>query len=139
MARVTVEDCVGKIPNRFELILIAAQRARELAAGSKPVVERDNDKNPVVALREIAEDGVDLPRLREAIVRGLQKTAEQETPSEEVAEMMRQEQLLATQNAALGRGGDGMGEDVGDASEDGDDDEEDDDAADQTIDDEQAE
>ena len=65
MARVTVEDCVDKVPNRFELVMLAAHRAREIQSGSIPTVDRDNDKNPVVALREIAE------RFREAAQRGL--------------------------------------------------------------------
>ena len=106
MARVTVEDCVDKIPNRFELILIASQRARELAAGTKPTVERDNDKNPVVALREIAGGTVEFPRLREAIVRGMQKSSDGDEPDEEIAEVIRQEQLLADQAASLGQGDD---------------------------------
>ena len=117
MARVTVEDCVEKIPNRFELILIAAQRARELAAGAIPTVERDNDKNPVVALREIASETVELPRLRDAIVRGMQKIGDGDEPDEEVAEILHQEQLLANQAAALTEAGDG---DI--AEEDGEDD-----------------
>ena len=58
MARVTVEDCVDKVPNRFELVMLAAHRAREIAAGSPLTVDRDNDKNPVVALREIADKGL---------------------------------------------------------------------------------
>ena len=61
MARVTVEDCVEKLPNRFELVALAAQRAREISAGAPLLLDRDNDKNPVVALREIAEDKVELP------------------------------------------------------------------------------
>ena len=64
MARVTVEDCVDKVPNRFELVLLAAHRAREIAAGSPITVERDNDKNPVVALREIAEETQSAEALR---------------------------------------------------------------------------
>lgn len=73
MARVTVEDCVEKVPNRFDLVLLAAQRARSISAGAPETVERDNDKNPVVALREIAEETVVLDELREALVQGLQK------------------------------------------------------------------
>jgi DNA-directed RNA polymerase subunit omega len=73
MARVTVEDCVKLVPNRFDLVLMAAQRAKELASGAMLTVERDRDKNPVVALREIAEKTVPLENLREAIIKGMQK------------------------------------------------------------------
>ncbi len=62
MARVTVEDCVEKVPNRFELVLLAAQRARNLSRGEELTLDRDNDKNPVVALREIADETLDLGR-----------------------------------------------------------------------------
>jgi len=82
MARVTVEDCVVKVPNRFELVLLAGQRAREIAAGAPLSVERDDDKNPVVALREIAEDTVGLDHLRDSLVRGMQKHVEIDEPEE---------------------------------------------------------
>ena len=78
MARVTVEDCVLKVPNRFELVLLAAQRAKNIAAGSAPSVDRDNDKNTVIALREIAEDKVDLDDLRNTLVTGMQKNYKEE-------------------------------------------------------------
>ena len=70
MARLTVEDCVDRIPNRFELTLLAAQRARELAAGAALTVDRDNDKNPVIALREIADDTIDLEAIRRKLIYG---------------------------------------------------------------------
>jgi DNA-directed RNA polymerase subunit omega len=70
MARVTVEDCIEKVPNRFQLILLAAQRSREIAAGSSVTVERDNDKNPIVALREIADGTVNVDNLKTSLVRG---------------------------------------------------------------------
>ena len=73
MARVTVEDCVDKVPNRFDLVLLAAQRARDISVGAPETVDRDNDKNPVVALREIAEGTVSLDVLQESLVTGLQK------------------------------------------------------------------
>lgn len=73
MARVTVEDCVLKIPNRFQLVMMAAQRSRELSVGGELTVDRDNDKNPVVALREIADETVPLDELEEAVVEGLQR------------------------------------------------------------------
>jgi DNA-directed RNA polymerase subunit omega len=76
MARVTVEDCVVKVPNRFELVLLAAQRAREITSGAQLTLDRDDDKNPVVALREIADETVGLDHLRESVVRGMQKHVE---------------------------------------------------------------
>jgi DNA-directed RNA polymerase subunit omega len=83
MARVTVEDCVEKVPNRFELVLLAAQRAREISAGAERTVERDNDKNPVVALREIADSTVQLEEVNEALIRRYQKQAEKDEPEED--------------------------------------------------------
>jgi DNA-directed RNA polymerase subunit omega len=83
MARVTVEDCVLKIPNRFDLVLVAGQRARDVASGAALTIDRDNDKNPVVALREIADETVDLDELREALVQGLQKHVEIDEPEED--------------------------------------------------------
>jgi DNA-directed RNA polymerase subunit omega len=84
MARVTVEDCVVKVPNRFELVLIAAQRAREITAGAPLTLERDDDKNPVVALREIADETVGLDRLQDALIRGMQKHVEIDEPEETI-------------------------------------------------------
>ena len=82
MARVTVEDCVLKVPNRFELVLLAAQRAREITSGSPLSIDRDDDKNPVVALREIADETVGLEHLRTSVVRGMQKHVEIDEPEE---------------------------------------------------------
>lgn len=76
MARVTVEDCVEKVSNRFELVMLAAQRAREVSSGSPLTVDRDNDKNPVVALREIADSTVGLDDLQENLIRSLQRNNE---------------------------------------------------------------
>ncbi len=73
MARVTVEDCIVKVPNRFNLVMYASQRSRDISAGSAETVERDNDKNPVIALREIAEDTLTLDELQESLILGLQK------------------------------------------------------------------
>jgi len=73
MARVTVEDCVDKVPNRFDLVLLAAQRARAISGGAELTIERDRDKNPVVALREIAEETVRPRHLHENLVQSLQK------------------------------------------------------------------
>lgn len=86
MARVTVEDCVLKIPNRFELVMIAAQRARDISSGARLTIDRDNDKNPVVALREIADETVSLDHLKNSLIQGLQKHVEVDEPEEE--EMM---------------------------------------------------
>jgi DNA-directed RNA polymerase subunit omega len=82
MARVTVEDCVVKVPNRFELVLVAAQRAREITSGAPLSVDRDNDKNPVVALREIADDTIELDHLQDSLIRGMQKHVEMDEPEE---------------------------------------------------------
>lgn len=88
MARVTVEDCVLKVPNRFELVLLASQRARGISAGGKITVERDNDKNPVVALREIADETVSFEGLRNELVQGLQKHVEPDEPEEEEIDVL---------------------------------------------------
>jgi DNA-directed RNA polymerase subunit omega len=88
MARVTVEDCVLKVPNRFELVMMAAQRAREITAGASLTVERDNDKNPVVALREIADETLSLDTLRDTLVRGQQRHVEMDEAEEEIVELM---------------------------------------------------
>jgi DNA-directed RNA polymerase subunit omega len=82
MARVTVEDCVVKIPNRFELVLLAAQRAREITSGAPLSIDRDDDKNPVVALREIADETIVLDHLKMSVVRGMQKHVEIDEPEE---------------------------------------------------------
>jgi DNA-directed RNA polymerase subunit omega len=84
MARVTVEDCVDKIPNRFDLVLLAAQRARQISGGADLTLDRDRDKNPVVALREIAEQSIKPKHLEEALVAGLQKVQidDDDTPDE---------------------------------------------------------
>ena len=83
MARVTVEDCVERVPNRFDLVVLAGQRARDISSGSELLVDRDNDKNPVVALREIAEDQLSTEELFESVVQGRQKVA----PVEEIDEL----------------------------------------------------
>ena len=84
MARVTVEDCVEKIPNRFDLLLVAAQRAKDIGAGAPMNIERDNDKNTVVALREIAEDKIDCGALEDELVTGMQKyVKEDEAPADD--------------------------------------------------------
>ena len=83
MARVTVEDCVDKVPNRFDLVMLAAQRAREISAGAPLALERDNDKNPVVALREIAEETQGADVLRERMIESHQTQIEVDEPEED--------------------------------------------------------
>ena len=83
MARVTVEDCVDKVPNRFELVMLAAHRAREIASGSPATVDRDNDKNPVVALRAIADETLTADQLREAAIESFQRQIEVDEPEED--------------------------------------------------------
>ncbi len=88
MARVTVEDCVLKVPNRFELILAASQRAREIGSGAEIMVDRDNDKNPVIALREIADTDISIENLTESLIKNHQKVIEIEEDEEEVIDIM---------------------------------------------------
>ncbi len=95
MARVTVEDCIDKIPNRYELLMVAAQRAKDLSAGAPMTVEKDNDKNPVIALREIAENTVNIEELQRSLVMGLQKYVEVEEPEEEELEILAAEKELS--------------------------------------------
>ena len=94
MARVTVEDCVERVPNRFELVLLAAQRARNLSRGEELTVERDNDKNPVVALREIAEETIELPRLELDLIKSLSRSPEPEPLDEEVLDLIPTDQNI---------------------------------------------
>ncbi|MGQ0676127.1 MAG: DNA-directed RNA polymerase subunit omega [Rhodospirillales bacterium] len=96
MARVTVEDCVLKIPNRFELVMLAAQRARDISAGATITIERDRDKNPVVALREIADETIDLEMLREGLIKSLQKHVEVDEPEEDAIDAQLGENLLGS-------------------------------------------
>ena len=95
MARVTVEDCVDKIPNRYELLMVAAQRAKDISSGAPITVARDNDKNPVIALREIADETVSIEELQKSLVMGLQKYVEVEEPEEEELEILAAEKELA--------------------------------------------
>jgi DNA-directed RNA polymerase subunit omega len=114
MARVTVEDCVEIIPNRFDLVLAAAQRARQISGGAELTVDRDRDKNPVVALREIAERSVDSDELQEAIVTNLQRVRydDDDTPDEigslaQSAEALRLTAATPPRNQNLGGDMDG--------------------------------
>ncbi|MCA0963529.1 DNA-directed RNA polymerase subunit omega [Salipiger bermudensis] len=117
MARVTVEDCVDKVPNRFELVMLAAHRAREVASGSPITVDRDNDKNPVVALREIAEETQSADELRERLIESHQTQIEVDEPEDDsmallmgaeqdkpVEDDMSEEKLLRALMEAQGEG-----------------------------------
>jgi DNA-directed RNA polymerase subunit omega len=123
MARVTVEDCVLKVPNRFELVMMAAQRARDISSGASLTVERDNDKNPVVALREIADETVSLDALGNALVQALQKQSEQDEPEEDIVEFdtpvmpSAADQALAQEEALPAPGDDEEEEDAFDLEE----------------------
>jgi DNA-directed RNA polymerase subunit omega len=88
MARVTVEDCVDKVPNRFELVMLAAHRAREITAGSMLTVDRDNDKNPVVALREIADETQGADDLHERLIESLQTQIEVDEPEDDAMALL---------------------------------------------------
>ena len=112
MARVTVEDCVIQVPNRFDLVLVSAQRARDISAGAAETVDRDNDKNPVIALREVADQTIDLDDLREKLVLGLQKHQPNDDliEDDEVIDAMQNEAAILgavqAQQAAESEGGD---------------------------------
>ena len=96
MARVTVEDCIDQVPNRFDLVMLASQRAREMSAGAPITVERDNDKNPVIALREIADETVELKNLQESLIVSQQKHVEFDLPEkDEVIELLESESNIA--------------------------------------------
>ena len=101
MARVTVEDCVDKVPNRFDLVLFAAQRARQISGGADLTIDRDRDKNPVVALREIAEETVRPRDLEEAVVTSLQKVRiDEEDETDELASLSESAEALRLTAAA---------------------------------------
>lgn len=114
MARVTVEDCVLRVPNRFDLVMVAAQRSRDISAGAPLTIERDNDKNPVIALREIAEDTVSIDELGEALIEGMQKHIEIEEPEEEPQDF----EMAVVASAAEGLGDPVVGVEASVASED---------------------
>lgn len=137
MARVTVEDCILKVPNRFELVLVASQRAREIGSGAPLIVDRDNDKNPVVSLREIADTDLSLDGLRESLVKNHQKVIELEEDDEDIIDVMEGESEWAQVSSQAADGemnAAGLSEDAGDETDsdeaddmDGDDAESDDD------------
>ncbi len=94
MARVTVEDCVDKVPNRFDLVLLAAQRARQISSGADLTIDRDRDKNPVVALREIADETIDLGRIEQDLIKSLSRAPEPEPADEEVLDLIPTDQNI---------------------------------------------
>ena len=94
MARVTVEDCIEKVPNRFELVLLAAQRARNLSGGAQISIERDNDKNPVVALREIAGESVDFREIEQDLIKSLSRVPDPEPADEQVQDLIPTDQNI---------------------------------------------
>ena len=108
MARVTVEDCVLKIPNRFQLVMMAAQRSRELSVGGEFTVDRDNDKNPVLALREIAVETVTYEELKESAIESHQRQIEVDEPDEENLSLLSGEKNVADESKAE----DGLNEDL---------------------------
>ena len=104
MARVTVEDCVDKIPNRFDLVLLAAQRAREISGGAELTIERDRDKNPVVALREIADETVRPTQLKETLVSSLQRVLpEDDDEIDEIGSLSQSAEAMRLSAAAPAR------------------------------------
>jgi DNA-directed RNA polymerase subunit omega len=120
MARVTVEDCILKVPNRFELVLAASQRAREIGSGAAIMVERDNDKNPVISLREIADTDISLEALSESLIKNHQKVIEIEEDEEEVIDIMEGENewaAVAVEAAAADVAGGALQEDFGEGEE----------------------
>ena len=117
MARVTVEDCILKVPNRFELILAASQRAREIGSGAAIMVERDNDKNPVISLREIADTDISIESLTESLIKNHQKVIEIEEDEEEIIDVMEGENEWAAVVSEADVAAAGMQEDFGEDEE----------------------
>lgn len=119
MARVTVEDCVLKVPNRFDLVMLAAQRARDISSGAPLTLDRDKDKNPVIALREIAEETVDLSHLADALVKGHQRQIEFDEPEEEMPDLELPQVPGEAAGEAVAEGGEAAAQagEAGDADE----------------------
>jgi DNA-directed RNA polymerase subunit omega len=101
MARVTVEDCIDKVNNRFDLVLLAAHRARMISSGSQITIDRDNDKNPVVALREIADTTISPGDLSEDLVHSLQKYVEVDEPEPDAVQLIGGEKAEADDNEVV--------------------------------------
>jgi DNA-directed RNA polymerase subunit omega len=119
MARVTVEDCVDKLPNRFELVMVAAQRARKIGSGAALTVERDNDKNPVISLREIAAETVSLDDLKEDLVKNYQRVVPQDDDEASIDLMQGEEEWSAMASQSAGLYGDDDVRDEDDAEDEG--------------------
>jgi DNA-directed RNA polymerase subunit omega len=105
MARVTVEDCVDKIPNRFELVMLSAQRARKISSGAALTVDRDNDKNPVISLREIAEGTIQVEDLKEELIRNHQRVIEMDDSEDVIDSPEGEDQWNAIAAASAAQGG----------------------------------
>lgn len=118
MARVTVEDCVLKVPNRFELVMVAAQRARRIGTGAPLTVERDNDKNPVISLREIAENTVEVETLKEDLIASHQRVFPMDDDKDDVIEDMQGEEEWNALVAEANSSGFAAGEDFADDDDD---------------------
>ena len=101
MARITVEDCVDKFPSRFELVLVASQRARELHSGETPTIDKDNDKNTVIALREIADETIPIEKMKENLIEGFQKVTINDEEEDENLEIKSLEEKNNEQNEEL--------------------------------------
>ena len=125
MARVTVEDCVDKLPNRFELVMVAAQRARKIGSGAALTIERDDDKNPVISLREIAAETVSIDDLKEDLVKNYQRVIPQDDDEAAIDLMQGEEEWSAMASASAGMYGDDdvRDDDDGDDGDDAGDDE----------------
>jgi DNA-directed RNA polymerase subunit omega len=121
MARVTVEDCILKVPNRFELVMVAAQRARRIGTGAALTIDRDNDKNPVVSLREIADETIIVEDLKEDLVKSHQRVFAAEDDKDDVIEEMQGEEewntLVSQANASEKDDDDFEGDDEDDAAD----------------------
>ena len=120
MARVTVEDCIEKIPNRFDLVLTAAQRARGISSGDPITIDRDNDKNPVVALREIADETISVDEVNEDLVKSLQrlKRREEEQSALDEAASIAQDDMASFNSDFGADAGDGEGMQIGTSASD---------------------
>ena len=132
MARVTVEDCIEKVPNRFELVMLATQRARKIGSGAALTIDRDNDKNPVVSLREIADETVDIAALKEEIITSNQRFLPQEEEEEKIDLMDGEKEWAEIAASAANRDASFSA----DEAEDDEDDDEDEDEADDLSDEE---
>lgn len=126
MARVTVEDCIEKVPNRFELVMLATQRARKIGSGAALTIDRDNDKNPVVSLREIADETVDIAALKEEIITSNQRFLPQDEEEEKIDLMDGEKEWAEIAASAANRDASFSADESDDDEDDDEDDEEED-------------